>query len=250
MKRLLKAISESKHLVALTGAGISTLSGVSDFRGKNGLYKQDSIDADKIFSLPYFMKDPSYYYLNTKNFIYNVHEKTPCIVHRVLAKLEKRNILKSVTTQNIDMLHQKAGSRNVIEIHGSPEIHRCLKCRKSFTYAEICKILNDGFIPECPDCGGTVKPEIIFFGENLNEQALDNAVSEASKADLMLVLGSTLVVQPAASLPLYTLKHGGRIVIINNMETPLDDMAFLCYNDLEETFSFLEKTLLASAEGA
>ncbi|OGV36796.1 MAG: NAD-dependent deacetylase [Lentisphaerae bacterium GWF2_45_14] len=240
MERLLKAIKESKHLVALTGAGISTLSGVSDFRGKNGLYKQNSIEADNIFSLSYFLKDPSYYYLKTKDFIYNVHEKIPCVVHRVLAELERKNILKSVITQNIDMLHQKAGSRNVIEIHGSPAVHKCLRCAKSFPYDEIRTILEEGKIPHCPDCGGIIKPEIIFFGENLNERALSNAVSEALKADLMLVLGSTLVVQPAASLPLYTIKNSGRIVIINNMETPLDDMALLRYSDLEKSFNYLD----------
>lgn len=241
---------DSKHLVALTGAGISTLSGVSDFRGKNGLYKQDSVDADKIFSLPYFMKDPSYYYLHTKDFIYNVNEKTPCVVHRVLAELEKMGIMKAVITQNIDMLHQKAGSHNVIEIHGSPMVHRCLKCHKRFTYDEIRKVLDENKIPECDDCGGIVKPEIIFFGENLNERALDNALAEASKADLMLVLGSTLVVQPAASLPLYTLQRGGKLVIVNNMETPLDEAAFLRFDDLEEVFSFIEKKLNSSTEGA
>lgn len=250
MRRLLKAITEAKYLVALTGAGISTLSGVSDFRGKNGLYNQEEIDADKIFSLPYFMKDPSYYYRNTKNFIYNVHEKTPCVVHRVLAELEKRNILKAVITQNIDMLHQKAGSQNVIEIHGSPDVHRCLNCHKSFSYDEIRKVLENGDIPKCTSCGGIVKPEIIFFGENLSEHALHCAISEASKADLMLVLGSTLVVHPAASLPLYTLQHSGKIVIVNNMATPLDESAFLRFDDLEEVFNFIEKKLNSSAEGA
>jgi NAD-dependent deacetylase len=239
MRQLAELIKNSEHCVVMTGAGISTLSGIKDFRGKNGVYKSSSIDADKIFSLDYFRKDPSYYYKNTKDFIYNIDEKEPGIVHRVLARLEQRGVLKAVITQNIDMLHQKAGSKNVFELHGSPAIHKCLRCGKTFTYQDIAAKVKAGIVPQCDACSGTIKPEIIFFGEMLNEATIDGAINEAGQADLMLVLGSTLVVNPAASIPLYTLDNGGRLVIINDMETPLDRYAVLRYHDLKETFDWL-----------
>lgn len=245
MKKLIDIIKSSSYVVAFTGAGISTLSGIKDFRGKNGIYKSSSFDAEKIFSLPFFMKDPSYYYNNTKDFIYDLDRREPNIVHRELARLEKMGILKAVITQNIDMLHQKASSKNVIEIHGSPFLHHCLSCGAEYSYEEIALIVNEGKTPHCKDCRGIVKPDIIFFGEALNEKAVRAAVSEASRADLMIVLGSSLVVQPAASMPLYTLDNGGKLVIINDMETFLDDRAALRYSKLEDCFNNLKENFHA-----
>jgi NAD-dependent deacetylase len=231
MNKLKELIERAEYCVAFTGAGVSTFSGIKDFRGKNGIYRQQNIDADKIFSLDYFLKDPSYYYIHARDFIYNLDEKSPGIVHKVLAKLESQGLLKAVITQNIDMLHQQAGSQNVIEIHGSPSEHYCMDCGRTFPFSEICGIVKNNRVPRC-ECGGIIKPRIVFFGELLPEVALEQAFEAARRADLMLILGSTLVVQPAASLPVHTLNHGGKIVIINDMPTPLDAEAELKYDNL------------------
>jgi NAD-dependent deacetylase len=241
---LFEKIRLSKHCTALTGAGVSTLSGIRDFRGKNGLY--NDLDAEKIFDIGYFEKDPSFYYKASQELIYNIDEKSPSIVHRVLAELEKRGFLKALITQNIDLLHTKAGSANVIEIHGSPKTHYCLRCagvRMSFD--EAAAIVRSGELPKCPKCGRVLKPAITFFGESLPIDALREATEEAQKSDLMLVLGTSLTVYPAASMPQYTLSRGGEIVIVNNMPTPLDSMAVLHYEDLDEVFSALNCGILA-----
>lgn len=239
MDRLKHLIGNACYCVAFTGAGISTLAGIRDFRGKNGIYKSNDFDADKIFSLSYFIKDPAYFYTHARNFIYDLESKEPGIVHTELARLEKIGKIKSIITQNIDMLHQKAGSKNVIEIHGSPAMHHCLECYRPYSYADIVRKLTHDEIPYCENCGGLIKPDIIFFEENLDETAINRAIAEASKADLLLVLGSSLVVQPAASLPSYTRQNGGKIIIVNDAVTPLDYMAEIRYSDLEMVFNSL-----------
>lgn len=243
MKRLVHLLKESKYCVAFTGAGVSTLSGIADFRGKNGLYTRIDIDAGKLFDVGYFHRDPSYYYTKSKNFIYNLEQKTPSIVHTELARLEEMGILKAVITQNIDLLHQKAGSKRVIEVHGSPVVHSCLSCGKNWGFEAIAEMVQKDVLPTCDDCGGKIKPEITFFGEALPAQAVEDAVDAAEKADCMLVLGSSLTVQPAASFPVYTLRNGGKVVIVNDMETPLDSSAEQRYDDLREVFSYLKKNL-------
>lgn len=241
MDLIIKLLKESKYCVALTGAGISTLSGIRDFRGKNGIYNQ--YNADLIFDLEYFKKDCSYYYNATRDMIYNLDSKNPNLVHCELARLESLGIVKSVITQNIDLLHTRAGSRNVIELHGSPAVHRCLNCGQTYSYRVICDIVQSGNIPRCDRCKGIIKPDITFFGEMLDADKLDKAVHEASKADLFLALGTSLLVQPAASLPLYTLKNGS-LIIVNDMATPLDDYAVNRYIDLEEVFKKIEDEIV------
>ncbi len=242
MEKFVKLLEEARHCVVFTGAGVSTLSGIHDFRGKDGFYSQTE-DADKIFDLHYFLQDPSLYYRRSKNFIYDLEEKEPNIVHTEIARLEAAGRVKAVITQNIDLLHQKAGTRNVIEVHGSPRLHRCMNCGSTYDFEEIAAIVLRDELPVCKDCGGTVKPDITFFGENLPPGAVDAAIRESSQADLMVVLGSTLVVQPAASFPLYSLQNGGKMVIVNNMTTPLDRHALLRLQDLEETFSYIQNHL-------
>ncbi|HEB11861.1 MAG TPA: NAD-dependent deacetylase [Spirochaetales bacterium] len=239
MDRFIKALNESQYCVVFTGAGVSTLSGIQDFRGEKGLYKK--VDAEKIFDLSYFHQDPSYYYRNSKNFIYDLEEKEPNIIHQEIARLEKNGVVKAVITQNIDLLHRKAGSVKVIEVHGSPEVHKCLKCGRNFTFREISRVVQSDELPTCDSCGGIIKPEITFFGELLPAGALEEAVTESSRADLIVVLGSSLVVQPAASFPLYTLENGGQMVIVNNMATPLDSRAFLRYQDLYTLFAYTKE---------
>jgi len=240
--KLFSLIKEAKHLTALTGAGVSTLSGIRDFRGKNGLYNE--MDAEKIFSLDYFEKDPSFYYDHAGSFIYNIDEKEASIVHIVLGELEKRGFLKALITQNIDLLHQKGGSKKVIEIHGSPKTHYCLRCAGvRVSFEEAAAAVREGKKPLCPKCGRVLKPAITFFGEGLPADALREAVSESQKSDLMLVLGTSLTVFPAASMPEYTLRTGGKIVVVNNMPTPLDRRAELHFDDLGTVFEELRKRL-------
>lgn len=239
MDRLKELLREAEYCVAFTGAGVSTLSGISDFRGKNGIYKRQDIDAAKLFDLGYFLRDPGYYYCHSRDFIYDLDAKQPGPVHTGLARLEKLGVIKAVITQNIDMLHQRAGSQTVIEVHGSPAWHHCLGCRREFSFAAIAEMVREETVPRCDRCGGIVKPDITFFGENLNETSLRQATDEAARADLILVLGSSLVVQPAASLPLYTRRNGGKIVIVNDGDTDMDDLAAVRYTDLATVFAAL-----------
>ena len=231
-------ITAAKHCVALTGAGVSTLSGIRDFRGKNGLY--NDMDAEKIFDIDYFHQDPSFYYKSAGSFIYNIDEKEASVVHTCLGELEKRGFLKALITQNIDLLHQKGGSRRVIEVHGSPRVHYCLRCSAvRMNFEEAAAIVRSGGLPRCPACGRVLKPAITFFGESLPMEALREATEEAQAADLMLVLGTSLPVYPAASLPDYTLRNGGGVVIVNNMPTPLDGRAVQRFDDLGGVFEGL-----------
>ncbi|GHV73619.1 NAD-dependent protein deacetylase [Spirochaetia bacterium] len=263
--QLFSMISDARHCIALTGAGISTLSGIPDFRGKNGLYTaglpQEFLDkyppevlalylsgmpgelkfpGEKVFDIDEFEKDPSYFYTNAGPMVYTVHEKEPSIVHTCLAELERRGMLKAVITQNIDFLHQKAGSRRVIEVHGSPRMHYCLRCAGiRVGYAEAAALVMAGDMPRCPHCGRVLKPAITFYGENLPLEARREAEGEAQDADLLLILGSSLTVMPAAAIPRTTLQRGGRLVIVNDMRTPLDDDAALRLWDLGEVFTGL-----------
>ncbi len=238
MNEVKALIRKSKYLTAFTGAGVSTLSGIRDFRGKNGLYNEK--DADRIFDLGYFLQDPSFYYSRTRDFIYNIYEKEPSAVHRMLAGLETDGLLKAVITQNIDLLHHRAGSKIVIEVHGSPLMHHCLDCGHGISYEEAARIVQSGKIPVCEKCGGIIKPDITFFGEALPASAINKAFEMAAKSDLMLVLGSSLTVQPAASIPLETVKSGGRIIIVNDMPTPFDEYAEMLFPDLEEFCELLK----------
>ena len=241
---LWKLLRESRNTIAFTGAGISTLSGIRDFRGANGVYLQPwhGKQVEEILSLDCFLEDPGLFYRWAQEFIYRLDEFHPAAVHRALAGLEAPGMLHCVYTQNIDLLHQKAGSRKVYELHGSPAHHHCLRCRKEFGYAEIAPRVLAGEVPHCP-CGGVIKPDIVFYGESLDSDLLDQAFRDMEEAELLLVLGSSLTVQPAASLPLATRSGGGRIVIVNAQPTPLDGYATLHYDDLFKVFDDLEHRL-------
>ncbi len=242
-EKLWQMITNAEHCVAFTGAGVSTLSGIKDFRGKDGLYTQP--DTEKMFDIDVFFQTPELYYRLAKDFIYGLKEKQPSVVHYVLAELEKRGILKALITQNIDLLHQKAGSRRVIEIHGSPEQHYCIRCAYKTDFETVAETAHTGAVPHCPDCGSPLKPAITFFGEALPAHAVTQAHAECEAADLLLVLGTSLVVYPAASLPRITQNSGGQVVIVNNQPTYFDSAAALCCTDLEQTFEYLKTRLFA-----
>ena len=234
MSELAEMIESAGSTAVFTGAGVSTLSGIPDFRGPQGIYRH--LDADRIFGLDQFRRDPGFYYEHARDFIYTLDEHSPAIVHTVCADLEAKGLISGIITQNIDMLHQRAGSRNVIELHGSPATHSCPGCGLQTTFEQVVPEVRAGRLPTCSQCGGIFKPDITFFGEMLPAGALEKAFALAGSADLMLVLGSSLVVQPAASVPLVTLEAGGRLAIVNLGETPLDSRAACCQVDLETEF--------------
>jgi NAD-dependent deacetylase len=252
-------IHSARYCTALTGAGVSTLSGIPDFRGSwpQALMEKFSPEVlslylsgledflpEKIFDLARFEEDPAFFYKSAGPLIYSFHEKEASVVHRVLAELEKRSLLKAVITQNIDMLHQKAGSKRVIELHGSPRFHYCLRCGGiRVGYAEAAAAVRAGDMPRCPQCGRILKPAIAFYGDRLPMAERREAEEELQKTDLLLVLGTSLTVFPAANLPRTVLRRGGRIVIVNKQNTPLDKNAVLRLRDLEETFLELENLL-------
>ena len=242
MKTLIEKLKKARHVAVFTGAGISTLCGIPDFRGPQGLYKQP--DAERIFDIAWFQRDPSIYYKGCMELVYGLRRFKPGPVHHALARLEQAGIVKGVITQNIDMLHQKAGSRIVHEVHGSPILHHCFGCGRAKTFDEICTMLEKTPVPRCEQCGEAYKPDITFFGEMLPEQALNQSVALAQTADLILVLGSSLTVHPAASIPPMTVQAGGELVIINAQPTPLDRLATLLYPDLS---AFADAVLTAWA---
>jgi NAD-dependent deacetylase len=257
IKELFDLITGARCCTAFTGAGISTLSGISDFRGRDGLFTgpggedppasgpvPEPLPAEAFFNIEYFEKDPSLFYAFAASRIYTVDKKEPSVVHRVLAELENRGLLKAVITQNIDMLHQKAGSRKVIELHGSPRFHYCLFCPGiRVRYAEAAAALRDGSLPRCPQCGRVLKPALTFYGESLPLDARRQAEEAAQKAGLLLILGTSLTVNPAAELPRTTLRNGGSLIIVNETPTPLDRLARLRLSSLEAVFRGLETLL-------
>lgn len=238
METLAELIADAPRCVAFTGAGVSTLCGIPDFRGPDGIAAR--LDADRIFDLAGFRRDPSYYYNHARDFIYTFGDRDPGPVHRVCARLEARGLLEAVITQNIDMLHQKAGSRRVVELHGSPANHSCPGCGAGRRFAEVAAEVQARRLPRCRRCAEALKPDITFFGEMLPPGALERAMALAASADLMLVLGSSLVVQPAASVPLATVRGGGRLAIVNRGPTPLDGLAGWRGEDLAREFGDLE----------
>ncbi|MEI7901674.1 MAG: Sir2 family NAD-dependent protein deacetylase [bacterium] len=230
MNALIEELKRARHVAVFTGAGVSTLCGIPDFRGSQGLYKQP--DAERIFDIEWFRRDPSVYYKGCRELVYGLRDFKPGPVHQAVVRLEQSGIVKGVITQNIDMLHQKAGSRVIHEVHGSPILHHCFGCGREKTFDEICALLDTASVPRCEHCGEAYKPDITFFGEMLPERAFSRSVELAQKADLMLVLGSSLTVHPAASIPSLTVRAGGKLVIVNAQPTPLDPIATLRYSDL------------------
>jgi len=238
MNEMMEAIRSAKCVGCLTGAGVSTLCGIPDFRGPQGLYKNP--DAERIFDIDWFERDPCVYYRGCADLVYGLGRFEPGPVHKALKRLEDAGKLQGIATQNIDMLHQKAGSTHVYEVHGSPYTHRCRRCGAEKGFAEIQSMiaenggiekLGNPYVPRCA-CGGVFKPDITFFGEALPEEAFVAAQSLAIKSDVFLVLGTSLTVFPAAGLPRLTLQAGGKVFIVNAQPTPLDRYAAGCYTDL------------------
>jgi len=228
ISKLKKFVSTSDQIVAFTGAGFSAESGISTFRGAGGLWSKydPSIYAD----INVFMQDSTYYWNFFRDERYPVIKKAkPNDGHYALVELEKRGKLYQVITQNIDGLHRVAGQSDVIELHGNTRKVNCLNCDKTYTMDEAYKILQKELPPRC-SCGGVLKPGTILFGEPLPQVALDMAMLASKNCDMFLVLGSSLVVYPAASMPKIAKRNGATLVIINIDPTPLDDTADLVIN--------------------
>ena len=237
MGKLADLVKRASRIVAFTGAGVSTLSGIRDFRGKNGVYRQlwHGYQVEEILSLDCFRRRPELFYEWAKEFVYSLDDYRPGAMHTALAHLEEIGKLPlGIYTQNIDLLHQRAGSRQVYEIHGSPAQHHCLRCRRALPYAEVAPTVMAGEVPHCPKCGGVIKPDIVFYGENLDEDLLRKGFDVFAGADLALVMGSSLTVYPAAALPEAAAQNGVPLVIINEQPTHLDDPAVLRIESLEE----------------
>ena len=218
-------IAESENIVFFGGAGVSTESGIPDFRSVDGLYSQKfDYPPEVIISHSFYERRPEYFF----NFY---REKMlplgfePNITHRVLARWEEEGKLAAVVTQNIDGLHQKAGSKRVYELHGSVLRNYCVRCRK-FHSAEFVK--DAPGVPRC-SCGGIVKPDVVLYEESLDERTIEGAVRAIAKADLLIVAGTSLTVYPAAGLVNYY--RGNRLVLINRDATPYDSSADLVFHD-------------------
>lgn len=224
--KLASLIMEATRVVAFTGAGISAESGIPTYRGEDGTWRK--YDPAIYASIDYFMKDPSYYWSFFHDVRYDVLRRArPNAAHLALARLEERRRLSAVVTQNIDGLHHLAGSRNVLELHGNTRRIYCLGCAMNYTVDQVHELLKEKNPPPCSYCGGMLRPDVVFFGESLPERVLASAIEESEECDLMLAVGSSLVVYPAAWLPERAKKSGARLVIINRGETPLDHIADL-----------------------
>ncbi len=218
-------VNESENIVFFGGAGVSTESGIPDFRSKDGLYNQQyKYPPETILSHTFFMNKTDEFYKFYKSKMNSLKYK-PNITHIKLAELESRGKLKAVITQNIDGLHQKAGSKIVYELHGSVLRNYCMKCHK-FYDAEY--VFKSNGIPKC-SCGGVIKPDVVLYEEGLNEDTIRNSIYAIHNADLLIIAGTSLTVQPASGLINYF--KGKNLVLINRDSTPYDYKADLVIND-------------------
>lgn len=226
VQQLQKKINAAHRIVFFGGAGVSTESGIPDFRSQDGLYHQQyDVPPETILSRTYFDRHPAEFYRFYRNKMICLTAK-PNAAHKKLAELEQAGRLLAVVTQNIDGLHQMAGSRNVLELHGSVHRNICRSCGAVYD-AEWVMMTNG--IPHCDKCGGMVKPDVVLYEESLSEDVLTRSISAIAGADLLIVGGTSLVVYPAAGLLRYF--QGDSLVLINRDATQMDKMADLCIRD-------------------
>ena len=236
IKKLQKLIDESNNIVFFGGAGVSTESGIKDFRGKNGLYKEKhnkNESPEYMLSSACLFNEPERFFDYYRKNLDSSNIK-PNITHNYLTKLEKKGKLKAIITQNIDGLHQKAGSKNVLEIHGSTYRNYCIECNKEYKSDYIFKTTG---IPKC-SCGGMIRPDVTLYGEMLPD-AYNKAIFYILHADLLIVAGTSLTVEPASGL--VRMFNGKNLVIINGSQTPYDYLAQLViHKSLGEVFKQLK----------
>ena len=218
--RLTELVRTRGPCVVLTGAGISTESGIPDFRSSSGIWAQ--YDPMEYATIDAFLEDPVKVWDFYGKRLVMLGEAQPNDGHRVLAELEDRGWVRAVVTQNIDRLHERAGSRALVEVHGSIRTSSCLACGTVVPFAGVVELLP---VPACPACGRILKPDVVMFGELLPESAIARATQLAAAAGVLLVVGSSLEVYPVAGLPLETLTAGGSLAIVNRGSTPFDARA-------------------------
>lgn len=218
-------VRDSAHIIAFTGAGISAESGIPTYRDADeSLWAK--YDPEKVVQIDAFLVDPAPFWHFFLDVRYRaVTDARPNAGHTALAAMEAAGRLKAVITQNIDGLHQAAGSRRVIELHGNTRSIGCLACHASYPMEEVYLILQKELPPPCPRCGGLLKPEVVFYGEQLPELALAEAAAEIMACDLLIAIGSSLRVYPAAALPEQAKAGGARLIIVNKTTTPYDHLA-------------------------
>ena len=218
-------VRESRYIVALTGAGISTPSGIPDFRSADsGLWEQ--VDPMAVASIYAFRQRPQAFYDWIYPLAQQILRAQPNAAHEALAQMEAKGPLKSVITQNIDLLHARAGSNALYEVHGHMREATCLACHKLYSGESVLReFLDTGVAPSCPSCGDVLKPNVILFGELLPVDVLNQAQQQAQRCDLMIVAGSSLEVMPAGDLPVVAKKTGARLIFVNLSETHLDYLA-------------------------
>jgi NAD-dependent protein deacetylase/lipoamidase len=225
-ERLAELIGGSARTVALTGAGISVPSGIPDFRTpETGLWA--NVDPIEVAHIDVFERDPARFWSYYRPRFQALGDKRPNRAHEALAELERRGLLEATITQNIDRLHRAAGAREAVEVHGSIETSSCRGCGVAYGIEEVEALFDADGVAVCAACGDAVKPDVVLFGELLPEAAMRRAQELAAAAELMLCVGSSLVVHPVASLPELTLAAGGRLAIVTKGETPYDGEAEL-----------------------
>jgi NAD-dependent deacetylase len=233
--------------VVLTGAGVSTESGIPDFRSPTGIWAQ--YDPEEYATIDAFRADPvkiwRFYSLRFKA----LTEAAPNAGHLALAELERAGHVRAVITQNIDLLHERAGSRDVVEVHGSIRTSSCPGCGASYRLAEVLPQVDGDGVPRCDACGEVLKPDVVFFGELLPEVAIDRAYELARSTRLLLVVGSGLEVWPVSLLPDETVRAGGQVAIVNKGPTTFDDRAVVKIDGgAGETLAALARRLLEGAD--
>ena len=226
IQQLRDILTASNNIVFFGGAGVSTESGIPDFRSVDGLYKMKyKYPPETIISHSFFMRNPDEFYRFYKDKML-ITDAKPNAAHLALAKLEEMGKLKAVITQNIDGLHQAAGSKRVYELHGSVLRNYCMKCGAPY---DVFKVKNADGIPRCDKCGGMIKPDVVLYEEGLDQKTIQNAVSAISHADVLIIGGTSLVVYPAAGLIDYF--NGSKLVVINKSPTSRDAAADLLIAD-------------------
>lgn len=241
-------IERSDRIVLLSGAGMSTSAGLPDFRGPDGIYsRRMGVEPERIFDIDWFREKPSFFYNFHREFLRSLETVVPTFSHRFFASLERMGKISGVVTQNIDALHQRAGSKKVLEVHGSIWKSFCMNCGKEWSYDESLSLAFSCDVPYCDLCSGLIKPDVVFFGEMV--KYLEESRELARTADLFFVAGSSLNVTPAALLPSMT---SGKIVVVNKGDIehqylPRKRIDILAGEDIDTFFRAVEEEILRGA---
>ena len=244
IEELKRAINECNNIVIFSGAGLSTNSGIPDFRSADGIYNQkldNHFRPEEIISHSFFVAHPDIFYEFYFDKMVYLDAK-PNIAHIYFAELEKQGKVKAVVTQNIDNLHQLAGSKNVIEVHGSTDRNYCMRCHKKFNASEAFNLSKQdpSHIPYCDKCHTMIKPDVVLYEESLNESDITNAIDSIRKADMLIVVGTSLTVYPAAGFVRYF--NGKYLVLLNKSYTQYDDIAkIVIHDDIKNVVEALKK---------